>query len=173
MSSPEAKARKPSKTPPKKPVRAKAGAANGDLSDQDKAHFVKAMWEGIESKAKKPSGRKPAGQKTAKVEVLRKISAPPPVRQTEESAEATKLAAALEQKLSEGELDVLTPEALQALMVVLCKLYGANAEAGNRFPVIGQGGVTGTDAMITCGALLKAVDLQVFELGMWQSWSGM
>ena len=32
--------------------------------------------------------------------------------------------------------------------------------------------VTGTDAMILCGALLKAVDLQVFELGMWQSWSG-
>ena len=58
-------------------------------------------------------------------------------------------------------------------MAALCKLYAANMEAGDKFPVVkDRFAVTGTDAMILCGALLKAVDLQVFELGMWQSWSG-
>ena len=89
------------------------------------------------------------------------------------AAQALALATLLEQKFGSGELDVLTPEALQALMGVLCKIYGANQEEGNKFPILsGRAAVTGTDVMIACGGLLKAVDLQVFELGMWQSWSG-
>jgi hypothetical protein len=35
-----------------------------------------------------------------------------------------------------------------------------------------QQSVTATEVMITVSAMLKAVNLQVFELGMWQSWSG-
>lgn len=89
------------------------------------------------------------------------------------SARATVLANELEQALAEGHSDVLSPEALQALMAALCKLYGANIEAGNAFPILsGTTIVTGTDVMLACGALLRAVNLQVFELGMWQSWTG-
>ena len=29
-----------------------------------------------------------------------------------------------------------------------------------------------TEVMVTVTAMLKAVNLQVFELGMWQAWSG-
>ena len=59
-------------------------------------------------------------------------------------------------------------------MTVLAKIYAANVEAGNKYPVVGNRmAISGTEAMILCGALLKAVDLQVFELGMWQSWSGL
>jgi len=32
--------------------------------------------------------------------------------------------------------------------------------------------VTATDVMVTVSAMLKAVNVQVFELGMWQSWGG-
>jgi hypothetical protein len=32
--------------------------------------------------------------------------------------------------------------------------------------------MTATEVMVTVTAMLKAVNLQVFELGMWQSWSG-
>ena len=32
--------------------------------------------------------------------------------------------------------------------------------------------ITATDVMVTVSAMLKAVNLQVFELGMWQAWSG-
>jgi hypothetical protein len=35
-----------------------------------------------------------------------------------------------------------------------------------------QASVTATEVMVTVTAMLKAVNLQVFELGMWQSWSG-
>jgi hypothetical protein len=58
-------------------------------------------------------------------------------------------------------------------MGAICKIYGANQESGNKYPILsGRMAVTGTDVMITCGGLLKAADLQVFELGMWQSWTG-
>lgn len=35
-----------------------------------------------------------------------------------------------------------------------------------------DGSVTATEVMVTVTAMLKAVNLQVFELGMWQSWAG-
>jgi hypothetical protein len=156
---------------PAKPAAAKGARTQsvGEFSDTDKAHFVKAMWEGV-----KPRGA-PAAEEP-KVEVLRKISAPvtPPHRETPESAEALKLSKLLEAKLASGELEALTPQAMQSLMAVLVKMYSASAEAGDRYPILqDRMSVTGTDAMIVCGALLRAVDLQVFELGMWQSWSGM
>ena len=53
--------------------------------------------------------------------------------------------------------------------------YGTLAEigAGQQFlPVGPQSGVTSTDVMTTASGLLRAADLQVFELGMWQSWTG-
>ena len=151
------------------------------LTGEDKANFVKAMWEGVTPKGAKAtggtktSGRSKPKEDGPKVEILRKISAPvrEAARQTPESNDALALATTLENKFAAGELDMLTPESLQALMGALCKIYGANLENGNKFPILsGRGAVTGTDVMITCGALLKAVDLQVFELGMWQSWSG-
>jgi hypothetical protein len=38
------------------------------------------------------------------------------------------------------------------------------------FPPAAQ--MTATEVMVTVTAMLKAVNLQVFELGMWQTWSG-
>ena len=86
---------------------------------------------------------------------------------------AAELAKELERGLAEARLDVLSPKALQALMAGLCKTFAASAEAGNAYPIIGnRNAVTSTDVMMTCVALLRAADLQVFELGMWQSWTG-
>ena len=167
-----ATAKKPAKAAAKPASASKRAKApvEGEFSDTDKAHFIKAVWEGV-----KPKGAA-AEAEAPKVEVLRKISAPvvAPERKTPESAEALKLVAVLEAKLAAGELEALTPQAMQALMAVLCKMYSASAEAGDRYPILqDRMSVTGTDAMIVCGALLRAVDLQVFELGMWQSWSGL
>ena len=90
-----------------------------------------------------------------------------------QKSEAAELAKELEQGLAEGRLDILAPEALQALMAALCKTYAANIEAGHAFPLLGnRSAVTSTDVMVACAALLKSADLQVFELGMWQSWTG-
>jgi len=89
------------------------------------------------------------------------------------SAEASALAAKIERDLRDGRLDTLTPEAFQALMAALCKSYGAQLEAGAEFlPVADRMSVSPTEIMTTTSALLKAANLAVFELGMWQSWTG-
>jgi hypothetical protein len=91
----------------------------------------------------------------------------------ERSAEAAKLAADLEHALAEGRLDAITPEALQAVIAAVCRIYSAHVEAGHQFlPLPNQNRVMDTDVMVMASSLLRAVNLQVFELGMWQSWTG-
>jgi len=185
MSSPDRGSRKPAAAPKKAKAapagrKASSGAAaktaSHNPSPQEKADFVKALSKGYapnSAAAKKVNAKKKgAAEPQAKVEVLRRIPAPKAVVNTPEDAEALKRAAMIEKALSDGQLDKLQPHAQQALIGALCRLYAANTEAGNRYGILGQRSpVTATDVMVTCGALLKAVDLQVFELGMWQSWS--
>lgn len=158
---------------------ARKPAISSEPSPQDKADFLKAMSKGIKPNteaARKVDAKKraaPAQSEQAEtVKILRKIPAPGAVVNTAESEEALRVAAMIEKALADGDLNCLQPHAQQALIGALCRLYAANSEAGNRYPVVGgRTAVTATDVMVMCGALLKAVDLQVFELGMWQSWS--
>jgi hypothetical protein len=147
-------------------------------SSQEKADFLSALTKGITpntaASRKVDAKKKPAASKTEaapKVEVLRRIPAPEAVVSTPESAEALRFAATIEKMLADGDLETLQPHAQQALIAALCKYFAANTDMGNRYPALGRSAVTATDVMVMCGALLKAADLQVFELGMWQSWS--
>lgn len=89
------------------------------------------------------------------------------------SADAKQLAATIERELSAGRIDTLAPEALQGLMAALCNTYSAQIEAGGRFtPVPERSAVSPTAVMVTASGLLRAANLAVFELGMWQSWTG-
>jgi hypothetical protein len=89
------------------------------------------------------------------------------------SAQATQLAADIERGLADGRIDLLTPQALQALMAAACKAYAAQIEAGNPMAALAQRTtVTPTEVMVTASGLLRATNLAVFELGMWQSWTG-
>ena len=89
------------------------------------------------------------------------------------SADATRLAADIERGLADGRLDLLSPPALQALMAAACKAYAAQVEAGNPVAALAQRTtVTPTEVMVTASGLLRAANLAVFELGMWQSWTG-
>ena len=100
-------------------------------------------------------------------------AAAPSTAEIDLSADATRLAAALERRLAAGENDALSDEALQALMAALCRTYGAQVEAGRQvLPLEGRTSVTSTDVMTTASGLLRAANLAVFELGMWQSWTG-
>jgi len=88
------------------------------------------------------------------------------------SAQALQLAAEIEQGIGSGRL-IVSEEARQKLMAVLCKIYSQQIQAGVPEPAYDvRSGVSPTDVMITASGLLKAADLQVFELGMWQSWTG-
>ncbi len=46
------------------------------------------------------------------------------------------------------------------------------AERDGALPAFPANAATATEVMVTVTAMLKAVNLQVFELGMWQAWSG-
>ena len=122
--------------------------------------------------AAKPAGRaKPAPAKTA-------ATRPPPRAANGAAAQdtsdaATRLARDIDRALNEGRTDLLSEEALQALMAAVCRSYSARIEAGGNFPPLAnRSRVTSTDVMVTASGLLKAANLAVFELGMWQSWTG-
>ena len=83
---------------------------------------------------------------------------------------AEQLAADIQRGLAAGDTDVLSPETLQTLMTAACRLYAAQSEAGSQMLPVGA--VTPTDLMITASGLMRAGNLAVFELGMWQSWTG-
>jgi hypothetical protein len=134
------------------------------------------------AKTAKTAGTKTAGTKTAAVKTasLKPASAKAaakavtkPAADGTASAEATALAAKIERDLRDGRSDTLTPQAFQALMAALCKSYGTQLEAGAQFlPLASQVSASPTEVMTTTSALLKAANLAVFELGMWQSWTG-
>ena len=89
------------------------------------------------------------------------------------SGDATRLAAEIERALAGGQLDTLTPQALQALMSACCKTYATRVEAGeDLLPLSQRTTVSPTEVMVTASGLLRAANLAVFELGMWQSWTG-
>ena len=66
------------------------------------------------------------------------------------------------------------PDALvQQGLAALVRLYTVKFQVGERwhpFPVGTP--MQATAAMIMCTAMLRAANVEVFELGMWQSWSG-
>jgi hypothetical protein len=89
------------------------------------------------------------------------------------SAAALRLAGDVQRALAGGRSDVQTPEAQQALVAAACRAYSVQTEAGIDFlPLPDRSPVMDTDVMVFTSALLRAVNLQVFELGMWQSWTG-
>ncbi len=123
--------------------------------------------------AAKTAGRaKPAPAKPAPAEAAGLATAGSAAPQ-DVSAAATRLAADIDRAVNEGRTDLLSEEALQALMGAVCRSYSAQIEAGAHFaPLANRSRVTSTDVMVTASGLLKAANLAVFELGMWQSWTG-
>jgi hypothetical protein len=89
------------------------------------------------------------------------------------SAAAEKVAAEIDRALAAGRTDALTDEAVQALMAAACRSYAARVDATGDFPPLAARSlVSSTDVMVTASGLLKSANLAVFELGMWQSWTG-
>jgi hypothetical protein len=119
---------------------------------------------GAAKAAARPAGKfVPAGRTAGKAAA----SLPP-----EPVASATDISAAVE-TLAEGRSDALTVDAIQALMAAACRSYAARVEATGDFaPLAARSLVSPTDVMVTASGLLKSANLAVFELGMWQSWTG-
>jgi hypothetical protein len=119
------------------------------------------------TKARRPpaNGKPKAAAKVAPAK-------PKPVPQNELSDHAIRLAREIEREFAKSE-DALSVEAMQALMGALCRVYSAQVESGAKFTPIPEGQVVSpTGVMLTASGLLRAANLAVFELGMWQSWTG-
>ena len=67
----------------------------------------------------------------------------------------------------------LNTEALGILMSALIRAYGTKFDEGERaLPIDKNNPPNATNVLVTVSALMKASGLEIFELGMWQSWSG-
>ena len=67
----------------------------------------------------------------------------------------------------------LSDTEIQDMLAKSVRLYAERAvERDGALPAFAPDAVTATEVMVTVTAMLKAVNLQVFELGMWQAWSG-
>jgi hypothetical protein len=72
-----------------------------------------------------------------------------------------------------GDPDQIADADLRALIANAVRLYAVKAEGGMRRPVPpDSGGVTITDAMLLTTDLLHALNVQLFELSMWQAMTG-
>jgi len=62
---------------------------------------------------------------------------------------------------------------IQDMLAKAVRLYAERAEERDgALPAFSAEQATATEVMVTVTAMLKAVNLQVFELGMWQAWAG-
>jgi len=70
--------------------------------------------------------------------------------------------------------DDMSDAEVQALLAQAVQLYAERVAQRDEplpaFPADAQ--ITATEAMLTVSAIMKAVNVQIFELGMWQAWSG-
>jgi hypothetical protein len=124
-------------------------------------------------KAATKSARRPPASGKPKVATAKVAAARPKVVALNDlSNEAIRLAGEIERQFAKTE-NALSAEAIQALMTALCRVYSAQIEGGARFTPIPEGQVVSpTGVMLTASGLLRAANLAVFELGMWQSWTG-
>jgi hypothetical protein len=62
---------------------------------------------------------------------------------------------------------------VQDMLAKAVRLYAERAaERDDALPAFASDAATATEVMVTVTAMLSAVNLQIFELGMWQAWSG-
>jgi hypothetical protein len=72
--------------------------------------------------------------------------------------------------LADGGADI-DDATIQKLFTAAVKLYVSRVERGGPMPATAPAALTATEGMIATSAILRAVNVQVFELGLWQSWA--
>jgi hypothetical protein len=86
---------------------------------------------------------------------------------------ASELAGRMAQAVDHRALDDIPDEALGQLFGSLVRVFAAKAQAGRTpRPFARNSGIAITDVAISCTALMDSVGLSSFELGAFQSMSG-
>src|SRR4029078_9871025 len=123
-------------------------------------------------KAAAKTARRPAAATRMKEAATRTVAPKITTPQTGVSADAIKLAGDIESAFKKSDA-AISEEAMQTLMGALCRVYAAQVENGANYTPIAEGQIVRpTGVMVTASGMLRAANLAVFELGMWQSWTG-
>jgi len=87
---------------------------------------------------------------------------------------ASELAGLMSEAVDENRVSEIPADAIGQVLAASIRAYGAMAQEGEPPPPFARNmGVTVTDVMIGCTAMLEAVNSLVFELGLWQSWTSL
>jgi len=85
---------------------------------------------------------------------------------------ASDIAAIFAQTIEEDRLTDIPNDSLGQLFASVVRLYAAKAQIGNPpRPFARNSGITATDVMIGATAMLEGVNVPLFDLALWQSWS--
>lgn len=85
---------------------------------------------------------------------------------------ASELAALCADAIEHDRLGEIPDDSLGQVFASVVRLFAAKSQAGPApLPFGRNSGVTSTDVVIGCSAMLDAVGLAVFELGAWQAMS--
>ena len=88
------------------------------------------------------------------------------------AALASEIAARCADAIEADRLDDIPDDSLGQVFASVVRLFAAKAQAGPAPVPFGRNsGVTPTDVVIGCSAMLDSVGLAVFELGAWQAMS--
>lgn len=86
---------------------------------------------------------------------------------------ASRIAAACAEAIEHDRVTDLPDDSLGQALASLVRLYAAKAQLGGLPPAFGRNsGIAITDVAIGCTAMMEAADLSLFDLGAWQSLSG-
>ena len=87
------------------------------------------------------------------------------------AAAAAKLRTDLDRLLHAEAAPEVADQAVHDLMVTATKLLFAKREAGQDVMPFDEPELTATEVMVTASSMLKAANLEVFELTMWNGFS--
>ena len=93
----------------------------------------------------------------------------PPVGRGEPAEAAAAIWAQARRALEAGEPERFSDRAVQDLMTAALKLFAAKVEKEERFfsPLPAPDAVTPTEVVVTVSEILRAVNLNTFDLNMW------
>lgn len=86
-------------------------------------------------------------------------------------ADAGRILAEVDRILAAGRAGEVPDEAAQQLLLAAVRLFAAKRDLGTRVPAFPTGSVTATDVAVTAVAMTEAVNLELFELALWNGWS--
>jgi hypothetical protein len=93
------------------------------------------------------------------------------IADTSEEAREVRVFAEQMRALPEGA--PVPPELIQQGLTALVRYYAVEFQLGERWPPFAEGRpMPPTAVMIMSTAMLRACNVEIFELGLWQSWSG-